>query len=182
MLAPPSMSSGTRWKAGGLLGGCGLLALWIAHGVATSRLEKIVTPFPAHNLRGQLPSGASWTGGSGGAEILLYVDQHCAYCKEELHAWSTSLALTSRTPAPRVVLSPRSDTQHDSYLPSRFRGMWIHDRDTVIARALALRGVPTTVVIIDNRVTAIRSGLTSAAAKDSLLQIVSVSGPAGGEL
>lgn len=101
--------------------------------------------------------------------ILLYVDDHCPWCAEELGRWRDAVGPRPRAVLPTVVLSPRSDAR-GGHVPLVLRSGVVHDRDGSIARALGVRAVPFRAILSAcGHVTAVHQGLTTAPEIRSLL-------------
>lgn len=149
-------------------------AVGATRGSARTVDPELRAPIPVDSVAGNLVSGGSWHARDlSGPSILLYVDEECPWCKEELLTWHELVRATGST-APVVILSRRSAP---GFVPPSLARFLVHDQTGSIARALGLRGVPATAIVTPRGVTHLFYGLSGQSRLDSLLHLLDVPSP-----
>ncbi len=170
--APPDRASvaGMRLPAVAVLGTVVLSIGGLTIGVSATRGPAREPPFDAGPLVGVV---AGMPSEIRGPAILLYVDDACPYCAEELARWEAAAGARQPTVLPTIVVSPQSDPR-GAAVPPALRSGLVHDRDGSIARALGIRVVPfRALVSASGRVTAVHRGLTAPSVMAALLDSAS---------
>lgn len=140
---PPPASSRVRWRYGAAL--LVLVLVLTAASFVTLRVGRRgtepvrATPFEPGLLYGVRPSGALVRVEAPG--VLLYVDDACPLCAQELDRWARAFADADTPTLPTVVVSPTSDPA-GRHVPAPLRAGMLYDADGTVARALGVRGVP----------------------------------------
>lgn len=147
--APPTVArpAGPRLRAGILLvATLGAMAWMFGRPVPPPAEPLRATPFAPGPLAGVGVDGRATMVPPGGPAVILYVDDRCRFCAEEVAAWHAAAGLAP-PPGLHVIRARRGGGADLNIVPTSWASVVVVDEGGTIADALGVSAVPFLAVL-----------------------------------